>query len=138
MTTVIWKAGTGSDRPEKRRMLLETFGWQVRLQSHTWNPPTDLYETEDVYVVRVEIAGMRQQDFSITLENNFLIVSGARSETPERRAYQQMEIRFGEFSAVVALPGPVDAEKSTAEYEDGFLVVSLPRSAPSQINIKQG
>jgi HSP20 family protein len=138
MTTVIWKAGTGSDRPEKRRMLIETFGWQVRLQSHTWNPPTDLYETEDVYVVRVEVAGMRQQDFSVTLENNFLIVSGTRSETHERRAYQQMEIRFGEFSSVVAIPAPVDAENATAEYEDGFLIVTLPRSMPNKINIQKG
>ena len=136
MTTVTWKAGSGPDLPERRRLLIETIGWQVRLQSHVWSPPTDLYEIEDAYVVRVEIAGMRQQNFSVTLENNFLIISGVRSETPERRAYHQMEIRFGEFSTVVALPGPVNAEKSTAEYEDGFLIVTLPRSAPGQINIK--
>ena len=136
MTTVTWKADSGPALPERRRLLIETIGWQVRHQSHIWSPPTDLYEIEDAYVVRVEIAGMRQQNFSVTLENNFLIISGARSETPERRAYHQMEIRFGEFSTVVALPGPVDAEKSTAEYEDGFLVVTLPRSSPGQINIK--
>jgi HSP20 family protein len=130
MTTVTWKANSGPGLPERRRVLIETIGWQVRLQSHVWSPPTDLYEVEDAYLVRVEIAGMRQQDFSVTLENNFLIVRGVRSETPERRAYHQMEIRFGEFSTVVAIPGPVNAEKSTAEYEDGFLIVSLPRSAP--------
>jgi HSP20 family protein len=138
MTTVTWKTNSGSDLPQRRRMLLETIGWQVRLQSHAWSPPTDLYETEDAYVVRIEIAGMRQQDFSVTLQNNFLIVSGARSETPERRAYQQMEIRFGEFSSVVAIPAPVDAENAVAEYEDGFLIVTLPRSTPSKINIKEG
>ncbi len=136
MTTVTWKTNSGSDLPGRRRMLLETIGWQVRLQSHAWSPPTDLYETEDAYVVRIEIAGMRQQDFSVTLQNNFLIVSGTRSETPERRAYQQMEIRFGEFSSVVAIPSPVDAENATAEYEDGFLIVTLPRSTPNKIDIK--
>jgi HSP20 family protein len=136
MTTVIWKVGSGSELPEKKRLLLETLGWQPRPQPHTWSPPTDLYETEETYIVRVEVAGMRQQDFSVKLENNFLMVSGTRLEAPGRRAYHQMEIRFGEFSSIVALPGPVDTQKATAEYEDGLLLVILPRSAPSQINIK--
>jgi HSP20 family protein len=136
MTSVLWKAGSGSDFPEKRRILLETIGWQARIQAHTWSPPTDLYETESAYVVRVEVAGMRQQDFAVKLENNFLIVSGARSEIPEKRAYHQMEIRFGEFNSVVALPGAVAAEKSTADYADGFLLVMLPKLAPSRVNIK--
>lgn len=127
MTTVLWKADSRPDLPERRRMLVETIGWQVRLQPHLWSPPTDLYETEEAYVVRVEIAGMRQQDFSVTLENNYIIIRGVRSETPERRAYHQMEIRFGEFSSAVAVPGPVNAEKSTAEYADGFLIVILAR-----------
>jgi HSP20 family protein len=136
LTTVIWKNASNSDLPEKRRMLLETIGWQVRFQSHAWSPPTDLYETEDAYIVRVEIAGMRQQDFSVKLENNFLVIGGARSETPERRAYHQMEIRFGEFSTVVGLPGPVNTENSTAEYEDGFLIVTLPKAPPQKISLK--
>ena len=136
MTTVVWKANSGSALPERRRMLLNAINWQVEIQSHAWSPSTDLYETEAAYIVRVEIAGMRQQDFSIALESNHLIISGARTEAPERRAYHQMEIRFGEFSSVVALPGPVDTEKSTAEYEDGFLIVILPRATPNKINIK--
>jgi HSP20 family protein len=79
---------------------------------------------------------MRQQDFKVVLENNFLTVSGTRPDTPERRAYHQMEVRFGEFSTTVAIPGPVNVEKSTAEYDDGFLVVTLPKSAPGKIDIK--
>jgi HSP20 family protein len=125
MTTVIWKSEQGSGLPAKRRMLVDVIGWQVHSQSHIWSPPTDVYETENAYVVRVEVAGMRQQDFSVQVENNFLKISGARADKPERRAYHQMELRFGEFSTVVALPGPVDVENSSAEYEDGFLMVTL-------------
>jgi HSP20 family protein len=136
MTTVTWKSGQGSAFPEKRRMLIESLSWQVRLQAHVWSPPTDVFETEKAYVVRVEVAGMRQQDFSIQLENNLLTISGSRPDTPERRAYHQMEVRFGEFGTVVGLPGPVDLDRSSAEYEDGFLTVTLPKALPARIKIQ--
>lgn len=134
MATVILRARNKVD-PAKRRMILETLGWQMRMQAHIWSPPTDLFENEHNYIIRVEVAGMRQQDFSVILDNNILTISGSRPDTPERRAYHQMEVRFGEFSTAVAIPGPVNVEKSTAEYEDGFLVVTLPKAAPSKINI---
>lgn len=136
MTTVILRSKGGSDFPEKRRMLLETLGWQVRIQPHVWSPPTDVFETEQNYIVRVEIAGMRRSDFSVVLENNLLTISGTRPDTPERRAYHQLEVRFGEFSTTVAIPGPVNAERAAAEYEDGFLTVTLPKAAPSKIHIR--
>lgn len=105
----------------------KSIGWQIRAHSHVWSPPTDLYETEDKYVVRVEIAGLRDQDFSVTLDNNYLVITGSRPDVLERRAYHQMEIRFGEFSTVVALPSQVDSDQTIAEYSDGFLVVMLPK-----------
>lgn len=129
MTTVIWKSHKSSDQPEKPFMIVEAIGWQVRMQSHIWSPPTDIFEIETGYVVRVEVAGMHQQDFSIQLEENYLIISGTRHDKSERRAYHQMEVRFGEFSTTVAIPGPVQAEKASAEYNDGFLIVSLPKAA---------
>lgn len=136
MATVILRSKGKTDLPEKRRMILETLSWQMRMQSHIWSPPTDLFENEQCYVIRVEVAGMRQQDFSVILDNNLLTISGSRPDTPERRAYHQMEVSFGEFSTTVSIPGPVNVETSTAEYEDGFLVVTLPKAAPSKINIK--
>ncbi len=138
MTTVSWKSHHSSSHgmPEKRRAVVQTIGWQVRLQPHVWSPPTDLYETESNYTVRVEIAGMREQDFSVSFDNNYLTISGSRPDLPDRRAYHQMEVRFGQFSTVVALPGSVDAEKASAEYEDGFLIVVLPKSTPKLIRPK--
>jgi HSP20 family molecular chaperone IbpA len=136
MITVKPKTGRGAVITERRRMLVETIGWQVRVQHHIWSPPTDLFETQSAYIVRVEIAGMREQDFSVVLENNYLTISGNRAEPQQRRAYHQMEVRFGEFSTVVALPGPVEITDSRAEYEDGFLTVSLPKANPSSISTK--
>ena len=111
-------------------------GWQVSLHSYAWSPPTDVYETETSFVVRVEAAGMRESDFSINAEDNFLVISGVRSENPEWRAYRQMEIRFGEFSTAIELPPGVDVSKADADYKDGFLSVILPKLKPTNINIE--
>ena len=119
---------------EARREILHAVSWQVR--SNVWSPPTDEYETEEAYVVRVEIAGMREEDFEVLLENDILLISGSRSDFPDRRAYQQMEIRFGKFATSVSIPGPVDVDQARAEYKDGFLTVVLPKVTPNQIKVE--
>ncbi len=124
MPTVIRKSV--ATLTESRREILHAVSWQVR--SNTWSPPTDEYETEEAYVIRMEIAGMHEDDFEVSLQNNTISISGARlEEVSERRAYQQMEIRFGKFTSAIDLPGPVNIEQAVAEYKDGFLVVTLPK-----------
>ena len=111
---------------ESRREILHAVSWQIH--SNVWSPPTDEYETEEAYVVRMEIAGMHEDDFEVSLENDTLLISGSRlDDLQERRAYQQMEIRFGKFASAVSLPGPVDIDRTRAEYKDGFLVIVLPK-----------
>lgn len=120
-----------------RREVLHAVGWQVQVRAGGWSPPTDVYETDKDYVVRVEIAGMREEDFDISIEDKFLMISGNRPDIPERRAYQQMEIRFGKFETVVGIPGAVDLEASHADYKEGFLTITLPKAKPNQIQIEE-
>jgi HSP20 family protein len=110
---------------ETRREILHSVSWHVR--SSVWSPPTDVYETEAKYVIKVEIAGMRDDDFEVAFENNILMIAGLRADLNERRAYHQMEIRFGRFEIAVEIPVTVDLEKATAEYRDGFLTIVLPK-----------
>ncbi len=136
MPTSIRKSRSSSGASVKtRRAALRAVGWQVQVRADVWSPPTDVYETKNNYVVRVEIAGMREEDFDISVENSFLMISGSRPDVPERRAYQQMEIRFGKFETVVGLPGPIHLKTSRADYSEGFLTVTLPKAQPNQINI---
>ena len=133
MTELTWKAKPSLD---KHGNALHALGWQVNLHSYTWSPPTDMYETDASFVVRVEVAGMREADFSINMEKNFLVISGVRIDAQERRAYHQMEIRFGEFSTGIELPPGVDINKTDAEYEDGFLTIILPKLKPAVVKIQ--
>ena len=102
-------------------------GWQMQVGSKTWSPPTDMYETDDAYILRVEIAGMREADLTVSVEGSFLIINGCRPDVHERGAYHQMEIRSGKFTSAVSIPNPIELEDASAEYEDGFFVVVLPK-----------
>ncbi|NIP41518.1 MAG: Hsp20 family protein, partial [Aliifodinibius sp.] len=66
-------------------------------RQYVWRPPTDVYENEENVYIRVEISGMKNGDFSVTLDDRVLTIRGVRTEKAEQRAYHQMEIRFGEF-----------------------------------------
>jgi HSP20 family protein len=124
MPTIIRKSG--SNLMVARREVLHAVSWQVR--SNVWSPPTDEYETNEAYIVRLEIAGMRDDDFEISFENNSLFISGSRTDQQERRAYHQMEIRFGKFATAIGIPTAVNMDKASAEYRDGFLTVILPKA----------
>lgn len=110
---------------ETRREMYNSITWHVR--SNIWRPPTDVYETEENIVVKVEIAGMRDEDLEVVVQDNLLLISGSRSDTTERKAYHQMEIPFGKFSVGIELTMQVDTDSATAEYKDGFLTIQLPK-----------
>jgi HSP20 family protein len=121
---------------EHQKMMAESNRWRVAMRSNVWRPPTDVYETDEGFVVRVEVAGMREGDFTISLQDRFLSVRGLRPDLPERRAYYQMEIQFGEFNTEVELPYPVNAEEIAANYRDGFLRIVLPKARPHSVTIE--
>jgi HSP20 family protein len=133
MSSVLWKSNMPLNRHTNS---LQAIGWQVGIRSYAWSPPTDVYETDASFVVRLEVAGMRESDFAIDVNENTLLISGMRFDSKERRAYRQMEIRYGEFSAGVELPTGLDLQHAEADYEDGFLLVIFPKLKPTGIPIQ--
>jgi HSP20 family protein len=113
----------------------ERQGWNSSLRHRVWRPPTDVYEIEGAVVVRLEIAGMDEKDFSIILDGKTLLVRGYRMDITERRAYHRMEIRFGEFNSQVELPCGIEIEKIEAVYESGMLRIVLPCAPPKKVDV---
>ena len=112
--------------------------YRPNFQSRAWRPATDIYETEENVIVLVEIAGMNEDDFSITMDKNVLNIQGLRnSHVEERRAVHQMEIPFGEFSVEIVFPMEVDLNQVTATYNNGFLNIVLPKETPKHIDLKR-
>lgn len=119
------------------RFEVTTGGKKWSARAYIWQPPTDVYETEEAIVVQIEIAGMRDSEFVISLEKRILAIGGVRPYSVGNGAYHQMEIPSGEFVTMVDLPAPVDYERVEAEYSDGFLRVVLPKAKPSRIDISE-
>jgi HSP20 family protein len=111
--------------------------WQVSGQAHVWRPPTDLLELEDHFLIRMEVAGMNEKDFDISLDQNMVSIRGVRADLPDRRAYHQMEINFGEFVSIVEIPGQINVQEVTAAYQSGFLSIILPKAQPKQIHLRE-
>jgi len=104
--------------------------YHVHTLRPSWRPPTDVYQTATEVVVKIEIAGMRDGHFHLSLTDQILTVQGTRAEqAEERRAYHQLELNSGDFRVQVELPVAVDTgtEAIRAIYDDGFLQITLPK-----------
>jgi len=101
-----------------------------------WRPPTDVFECDDAYIVRMALSGLKRtpdgdiKNASITVENDILIVRGHREDDCPRRKHSffQMEINYGPFECCVRIHAPFDRENIRAEYRDGFLIITIPKS----------
>jgi len=112
-------------------------GWRLKRRSPYWRPPTDVFETENEFVVIVEIAGMRGLEISATYDKGLLSVRGVRADKGGPKAYHQMEIAYGEFVTEVRLPSRIETEEIEATYSDGFLRVVLPKKESKHISIDE-
>lgn len=102
---------------------------QMVQRSVAWRPQADIRETADGLSVKIELAGMAEEEIEVTLYDDALVVSGERVDDHEADSpiyYHEAQIRYGPFRVEVFLPAPVDSEAVEARYENGFLWVKLP------------
>ncbi len=100
-----------------------------------WRPPVDIHETPTLLSVKIELAGIREDNLDVTLYDNALVVTGRReddSEHDEPICYHEAQVHYGPFRAEILLPLPVQHDSVTALYENGFLRVRLPKAAASE------
>ena len=101
-----------------------------RLGSDRWQPAADVYETEGSIVVRLELAGVRGSEISVTVDGDILRIRGVRRPRVDSDAQRlhQMEIASG----------PFERDRVTASLEEGLLRVVLPKkpSGPRRIGIE--
>ncbi|MFN2555945.1 MAG: Hsp20/alpha crystallin family protein [Nitriliruptorales bacterium] len=88
----------------------------------------ELEETEDAFVVEIELPGVKKNDVSIELEGRRLIVHGERKERERSGSLRWRTRRVGEFHRAVVVPADVDEEGIAATLEQGMLSIRLPKS----------
>jgi len=102
-------------------------------RSATWRPLADIRESTEIMTIKIELAGVREEDIEVTLYEDALVVSGERQDDPERSEnlyYHEAQIRYGPFRVEVLILSPIDREGIQARYENGFLWVDLPKKLP--------
>ena len=99
-------------------------------EAPSFNPPMDIYETENHLVVVMEVAGMRAEDFRVIFEKDLLSISGIRTEpsSPRKTRLHQMEIDYGKFQRTLRIPFPLKTEAFKATYRQGFLTIAVPKA----------
>jgi len=106
-----------------------------------WTPVVDVFEDRDKYILKAEIPGMKNEDIEVSLDGNTLTLSGERKHEEEKKEGEtyRAERFFGRFQRSITLPAAVDATHIQANYKDGVLTVTLPKSEeakPRQIQVK--
>ena len=99
---------------------------------NTWTPNTDVYETPEHLVVKLELAGIEREDLEITLDDRLLVIRGYRKDQcrqkQHRCSFRQMEIDYGFFERQIIIPRMVDGNHVTATFHNGFLHIELPKA----------
>jgi HSP20 family molecular chaperone IbpA len=122
---------------DERDSLREIFGkfmdersvrGRVRIHSDlTWEPPTDVIETETEIVVTVDIAGMNGKDIGVVTDGKALRINGTRRSLAAQgvKQFHMLEIQCGPFERVIELPSRVDPGKVSAHYVKGMLQIRV-------------
>jgi len=98
----------------------------------------DVYEKDKNIIAEMNLPGIDPDNINVSIENNYLRISGSREESKEEKNkhYYSKEIKRGTFERMVRLPGTVEEDKVTAEFKNGELVVTLPKTAESSSSKK--
>lgn len=106
-----------------------------------WVPAVDAHETDQAYVVTIDLPGVRNETIDINFERNTLTVRGTRdreqTEEKDTRVFFR-EREWGAFERSLRFPHYVDGEKITANFSNGVLTVTVPKSdsaRPRKISI---
>jgi len=101
-----------------------------------WTPVLDLTETEKEYVCKVEVPGIPKENLDINLTGELLTITGKREKVEEAKGenYLWKERMAGKFVRAIRLPTPVVENKVEAKYQDGILIVHLPKMAVAPAN----
>jgi len=95
-----------------------------------WSPRTDIVETDREHQLVVELPGLEKKDISIKVEDRMLMITGEikHEEETEDKRIRRRERFSGSFDRRFRLPAGIDTDKISAEFKNGLLTVSLPKS----------
>ena len=97
-----------------------------------WAPRVDIYENDSGLLVTLELPGVSRDGIEILVEGSYLRICGVREEPASQGwvRWHHMEIAYGPFERVVALPREIEVDNIRATHHDGFLKIEIPSGPP--------
>jgi HSP20 family protein len=92
-----------------------------------WQPPIDIYQTRDGWLLKVDLAGVRPEDVALILDGCHLTLRGLRRDwcLEEGCCHYRMEIAYSHFERTVELPDDLTRASVATEFRDGMLLVRI-------------
>ena len=111
----------------ERYFLLMPLGRRQRPADRRWCPAADVYQTDDGWVVKVDLAGVRQEELEISLAGRTLRIAGCRRDAlfGQKVSYYQLEITYSRFEKILHFPCPIEGARCQRDYRDGLLILHL-------------
>ncbi len=128
---------------EMSRLMNEVFDGGPAAERGAHTPPVEIVETEAEIVLSADLPGVSRESIDLSVDNRVLALSATRGRVwpASGGTEHRSELPYGEYSRSFNLPSTVDAERITADYADGVLRVTLPKSEaakPRRVEIRTG
>lgn len=110
------------------RLWEEGDGRSLRLE--TYFPKANLAETDNAFEVSIDLPGMKPDEIKVEMRDGNLQLSGERKEEKEEKGktFHRIERSYGSFCRTIPLPAKVEEGKIEANFADGVLNITLPKS----------
>jgi HSP20 family protein len=120
-----------------RSALEQIMGWPVSQMDRSLTelaPPIDVRETNDAYVVEIDLPGIDPENVEVLIEGRTLSIRGHFEQEEEKNegGYLLKERRSGDFVRAIALPGMVDTESAQSKVDNGVLEITLPKAVQNR------
>lgn len=142
MELVRWEPFNGFTKIHSRLndLFEDSFNRSWNETSGRWNPAMDILESNEAYIIRAELPGVKKEDINVELKDGALTLSGERKaeELTEGVQYRSVERVNGKFVRSVILPKTVNQDGIAASYKDGVLEIHVPKgekAKPRQITV---
>jgi len=102
-------------------------------EDHGWQPLLDIYEVKDGWLLKADLAGVRPDEVTVSLDGRTVTLRGHRHDwaVEEGCCHYRMEIAYSSFERAVELPAdPGPGARVQTDYRDGMLLVRIRRGNP--------
>ena len=110
----------------------------------TWRPAVEIKQSEKNYIVKVQLPGVKKDDISVELDNDFMTITAEIEEDKEEKEqkeknmkYHTCEFRYGKYKRTISFDQPIRSEEAETDYRNGILTITLPKQQIEEVKTRK-